>query len=334
VDYQQYEQFILIFTSIVWEALPFIVLGVLIGGIFEEFVPQQAVAKVIPRSRLLAIALGGLLGLVFPMCDCGIVVVMRRLLRKGLPLGVCVSYMLAGPIINVVVILSTLYAFNTPERSASIFHGPEYVALLRCGMGYIVAFNIGVLVDWLQRKNGNEALIAPNVLKGLNANLQATDEDDGPRSWRQRLSNISATSLNDFVDIMAFLIIGAALAAGIRFAVHTRDIQAPAEVVILITMGLAFLVCLCSEADAFIAAAFPATWPAASKIAFLVLGPMLDIKLVLMYTRVFRPRLILIISIAIIVQVFLLSVALHYGYEPAYAWIHDLIQTPIPTTTK
>src|SRR6188508_306770 len=101
--------------------MPFIVLGVVIAGLLEEFVPQQAIARVIPRSRLVAIGLGGMLGAVFPMCECGIIVVMKRLLRKGLPLSVCVSYMLAGPIINVVVMLSTYAAFNTPDRTMSIF---------------------------------------------------------------------------------------------------------------------------------------------------------------------------------------------------------------------
>src|SRR5438477_4644636 len=107
-----YETLILIFTAIIYEALPFIVLGVVLAGILEEFVPQQAIAKIIPRNRVLAIGLGGILGIVFPMCECGIIVVMKRLLRKGLPLSVCVSYMLAGPIINVVVMSSTYVAFT------------------------------------------------------------------------------------------------------------------------------------------------------------------------------------------------------------------------------
>src|SRR5215813_13147099 len=97
------KDFIVIFTSILYEALPFIVLGAVVAGMLEELVPQRIVAKIIPRSRVLAIAIGGLLGLLFPMCECGIIPVMRRLLRKGVPLSCCVCYMLAGPIINVVV---------------------------------------------------------------------------------------------------------------------------------------------------------------------------------------------------------------------------------------
>ena len=83
-----YKRLLLDFTSIIYEALPFIVLGVVLAGLLEEFVPQQFMSRVMPKSRVLGIGLGALLGSIFPMCECGIVVVMRRLLRKGLPLEI------------------------------------------------------------------------------------------------------------------------------------------------------------------------------------------------------------------------------------------------------
>src|SRR5438034_11037621 len=92
--------------------MPFIVLGSIIAGVLEEMVPQQFMARFVPKNRFFAISMGALLGLIFPMCECGIVPVMRRLLRKGLPLSTCIAYMLAGPIINVVVIASTFVAFH------------------------------------------------------------------------------------------------------------------------------------------------------------------------------------------------------------------------------
>src|SRR5438270_13795705 len=135
-----YESLTLAFTSIIYEALPFIVLGVVLAGLLEEFVPQQAIAKIIPRNRVLAIGLGGLLGIVFPMCECGIIVVMKRLLRKGLPLSVCVAYVLCGPVINVVVLTSTYVAFNPPQASDYIYRGgPVTVVLLRGGLAFVVA---------------------------------------------------------------------------------------------------------------------------------------------------------------------------------------------------
>src|SRR5258708_33870256 len=125
--------------------MPLIVLGVLIAGLLEEFVPQQALAKIVPKNRVVAIALGGFLGVVFPMWECGIIPVMRRLLRKGLPLSSCICYMLAGPIINVVVVMSTWIAFSgtrdEPTQGAESFHqlGSFGMVLLRMGLGYLVA---------------------------------------------------------------------------------------------------------------------------------------------------------------------------------------------------
>src|SRR5258708_34240281 len=95
--------------------MPFIVLGAVVAGILEELVPQRWIAKLVPRSRFLAILIGGLLGLLFPMCECGIIPVMRRLLRKGLPVSCCTAYLLAGPILNVVVMLSPYMAFEGKE---------------------------------------------------------------------------------------------------------------------------------------------------------------------------------------------------------------------------
>ncbi len=124
--------------------------------------------------------------------------------------------------------------------------------------------------------------------------------------------------MHDFVDITVFLIIGALLAASARIFITpermgelSRQHFIPA---ILLMMGLAIVVTLCSEADAFVAASFVTLRPSA-KLAFLVLGPMLDFKLYFMYTRIFRPRLIVTIYVAIITQVFVYSVGVHYLWE-------------------
>ena len=142
------------------------------------------------------------------------------------------------------------------------------------------------------------------------------DADIAAKTWKDRLNNITQTALHDFVDIMAFLVLGAILAAGGKFAMRQtnfdRFVQDSPALAILIMMAVAVLFCLCSEADAFVAANFPMFWPPASKLAFLVLGPMLDLKLYLMYTRVFRTRLIFTIILSVVIQVFTYTMMLHY----------------------
>src|SRR5262245_59661569 len=182
--------------------MPFIILGAVSAGVLEELVPQQLIARLIPRSRFLAIALSSLLGLVFPMCECGIVPVMRRLLRKGLPLSCCIAYMLAGPIINGVVILSTWVAFAAHEN------GSVTVAFRIIG-GFLVAFGTAMVIEWQYKIHG-DALLRP-IARPQHRHVENDgDNNNGPaekKSAWTRIGNITSTSLHDFVDITIFLIL-------------------------------------------------------------------------------------------------------------------------------
>lgn len=346
------------FVGILYEALPFIILGAIISGFLEEFVPQRLISRFLPRRKIFSIMIGGLLGIIFPMCECGIVPVMRRLLRKGLPLSCCIAYLLAGPIINVVVMLSTYAAFTRPESqekppvveelspSLGILGGysaakqvPQptqetstpaptstpagdsaiWMVCLRVGMAYLIAITTALIVDWQYEKHGN-SLLTPGAIPPV-----ATDDEEQAIERRplwDRLSNVSHTTLNDFIDIMAFLIIGALLAATVRISLGEDQVEglanSPAVVSILAMMALAVVLCLCSEADAFLAASFQQLPPAA-KLSFLVLGPMMDIKLYFLYTRIFRPRLIWTIISAVVLQVLFYSLLVHWfwsSYQP------------------
>jgi uncharacterized membrane protein YraQ (UPF0718 family) len=323
VETNQIQDFFIQSSSILYEALPFIVLGAIVAGILEELVPQQLVAKILPRSRVAAILIGGLLGLIFPMCECGIIPVMRRLLRKGVPLSACVCYMLAGPIINVVVMLSTYYAFSgmegKPTTAGSVRDlGGLSMMSLRVGLGYLVAVGTSLIVEWQYRKHGNK-LLAPLAVPDLKTEAdvlsdvaEAKEKQRVP--WLRRISNISETALHDFVDITVFLILGALLSASVRLLIpkeHLSDIAANYPLAILIMMGTAIFLCLCSEADAFVAASF-SQMPPSAKIAFLVLGPMLDFKLYMMFTRVFRLRLIWVIIPSVVIQVYIYGLIVHW----------------------
>jgi uncharacterized membrane protein YraQ (UPF0718 family) len=333
------KDFILNFYSILIEALPFIILGAIIAGILEELVPQSLVTRIIggleavlPRGlvRVGAILIGGLLGLVFPMCECGIIPVMRRLLRKGLPLSCCTAYLLAGPIINVVVMLSTYVAFSAQDTTPTALTGKQmngwWMMGMRMFLGYLVAVGTSLIVERQYRKYGDE-LLTPLARPPKTQTAAVADEDDNGNgaarvsAW-QRLSNIAETALHDFVDITVYLIIGALLASLARqWLGHERMANLAAQhwlPAILIMMGLAIVLCLCSEADAFVAASFSALRPSA-KLAFLVLGPMLDFKLYFMYTRVFRPRLIWTIILSVVVQVFVYAVLVHFWWEGTFS---------------
>ena len=317
--FRDVQDFVLNFSSILWEALPFIVLGAIIAGILEELLPQTLITRLMPKAALPAVMIGGALGLIFPMCECGIVVVMRRLLRKGLPLSCCVSYMLAGPIVNVIVLFSTYVALDP-------HYGWPAVAL-RAGMGYSIACVTGLVVHTLHRRTGTAALLKEASLPPPSPKSISLTVIDGPadeevapkKSWLKRLDNISATTLHDFMDITVFLTLGALLAAFAKVVVTPEDIQTLTReapfLAIPAMMVLAVVLCLCSEADAFVAASFT-EMSLSSKMAFLVLGPMLDLKLLLMYTRVFRWKLIATIVTCTVSLTLITSIVLHQVYDP------------------
>jgi uncharacterized membrane protein YraQ (UPF0718 family) len=280
------------------------------------------------QRRHLAIAMSGLLGLVNPMCDCGIIVVMRRLLRKGMPLSCCTAYILAGPIINVLVMATTYQAFAARQGTA-----PGAVPLswgmlgLRLLLGYVVAVVTGFIVERQFRRFGDK-LLAPtlNTPSGLPLIEGDEYEHPPPQSLWQRVSNISETALHDFVDVSVFLILGALLAASVREYLDPGKVESVSQdqpvFAIVLMMGMAFLITLCSETDAFVIASF--TLAPAAKLAFLVFGPMLDLKLFFMYTRVFRPRLMWTIILSMALQVFLYSYITHLlltHYAPSWGTV-------------
>lgn len=326
-------RFLVIFQSIVFEAIPFIVMGALISGTLEELLPQQWFARMIPKRRWLAVLGCTFLGLIFPMCECGIVVVMRRLLSKGLPLGCATAYMLAAPIVNPIVILSTYAAFSGEQRLDKISN--EQMTSLRVGGAIVVAFTVGMIVNGLAKRLGTANLVQP--IRGVARYHEASDEavtseaaatpppaTGPPKSLRQRLWNISEVTLHDFVDITCYLIIGAMLAASLqtfRLLELAPGLTSNAVFSILLMMLVSVALCLCSEADAFVAANLPIPVELAlsSKLAFLLLGPMLDIKLYFMYTRVFKTRLIWTIIGSVFVLVFLFCVVVHYLNRAAVA---------------
>src|SRR5271154_1920651 len=108
----RFDDFAVSFLSVLFEGIPFLLLGSLISGFVDVFVSSERIARLLPKSASASILLCGLLGLVFPMCECGSVVVIRRFLKKGLPLSSAVTYMLATPIVSPIVALSTYAAFK------------------------------------------------------------------------------------------------------------------------------------------------------------------------------------------------------------------------------
>ena len=137
------EGFTIVFLCIILEALPFVMVGAFVASIIQIFVSEQTIAKIIPKNRFVGLIAASLMGIIFPVCECAIVPIMTRLIKKGVPLNIAVTFMLAVPIVNPVVLTSTYYAFP----------GQTYMVFLRGFLGLISAILIGYLIGIIQDKN-------------------------------------------------------------------------------------------------------------------------------------------------------------------------------------
>ena len=280
------------FLSILLEGAPFLLGGAILSGLLEEFLPQSLMTRLLPMNPRTAIVVSGLLGMIFPVCECGIVPVVRRLLRKGLPVSCGVTYMLAAPIVNPLVILSTLAAFRG--------QGALEMTLLRFGIGLTVA----ILAGWVVSFAAPFSILRPGLLG------READHDHGhaAASPIDRLTNVTNVASRDFLDVAVYFVIGAAAAALFGTAVNQEIILPLAEnppLAITSLMALASVLSVCSTTDAFIAATLT-TFPMAAKLAFLVFGPMLDFKLLFLYGAAFSRRFILLLAAGLFVVIGLL----------------------------
>ena len=279
------------FLSILLEGMPFLLGGAILSGLLEEFLPQSLMTRLLPRNPRVAVLVSGLLGVIFPVCECGIVPVVRRLMRKGLPVSCGITYMLAAPIVNPLVVLSTLAAFRG--------QGAWEMTLMRFGLGLSVA----VIAGWICSYFTPLSILRPGLLAPEGEDHE--NHHDKGRSILDRLQNIAGVASRDFLDVSVYFVIGAAAASLFSTAVNQEIILPLASnppLAIASLMGLASVLSVCSTTDAFIAATLT-TFPMAAKLAFLVFGPMLDFKLLFLYGSAFTKRFILSLAIGLFVVI-------------------------------
>jgi uncharacterized protein len=286
----------LYFTAIILEAGGFVLLGSMVGSLIEEFIPETLIPRLIGKRPVAGILIAGLVGLAFPVCECAIIPVARKLIQKGIPPAAAVAFILAVPIVNPVVAFSTYMAF----------YGNLGITLLRMAGGYSIAVFIAMLaLKWTPKII---PAAAPGHSHHEHHNHACTHCAGIPAGKSNRLERIVAHTWEEFAEVSVFLIIGALISAVFRATVSFGYLDGLSRLPAgptLFMMAAAFLLNLCSEADAFVASGFSSAIPAAGLLAFMVLGPMLDIKLLAMYHTIFNRKTIRVLSVLIIVCVFL-----------------------------
>ncbi|RYD32456.1 MAG: hypothetical protein EOP85_21725 [Verrucomicrobiaceae bacterium] len=320
------QDFALAFLSILFEGAPFILLGTLISGFIDIYLPAGTMDRFLPKNKFLAVLTAGLMGAVFPVCECAVVPVIRRLVKKGLPVSCGLTYMLAAPIVNPITALSTWKAFQG--------QGAGMMTCSRLLLGFLIAVAVGMIVSKLSLGS----VLKPSLVDSLEKDAAKNDDrqehhhhdhdhdhhghsccghDHGDHghhhhhhdepSGGHRLVAAFRSAMKDFVDVAVYFSIGVAITALFNTGIApgaewldslaTNQVAAPAAL-----MALAFILSLCSTSDAFIAATLDKfSWGA--KLAFLTYGPMMDVKLLFLYQTVLKKRFIVFLALGLFIAI-------------------------------
>lgn len=295
---QSFLQMNTIFISILIEALPFVTLGVLISGIIQIFLTEDMIARIIPKNQILAVLFASFFGMFFPSCECGIVPIVKRLVAKGVPISAGVAFMLTAPIINPVVLFATYVAFGNNLK----------MTLLRAGGALVVSITVGVIIAYFYKDHPLKEKLVDHP-----HDHHHHHHPEQKTSFMKKIWKTLEHAVEEFFSMGKYLVIGSLIAAAVQTYVKTSTLvsigQGPASSSIVM-MALAFILSLCSEADAFIASSFRSTFATSSLIAFLVFGPMVDMKNLMMMLATFKKKLVLMIISTVIVVVFLYSLVI------------------------
>jgi uncharacterized membrane protein YraQ (UPF0718 family) len=250
-----------VFIAVFIQALPFLVLGVLLSAVLAVFVPPSFFARALPRRPALAVPVAGMAGVVLPGCECASVPVAGALVRRGVTPAAALTFLLSAPAINPIVLTATAVAFpNNPEMVLARFVASLLVA---CAMG------------WLWLRLGRSGWLRPPARPSFEG------QGKGAAFW--------GSVRHDVMHAGGFLVVGAMAAATLKVVVPASWLQAVASHPVLSILALAVLAVLlsiCSEADAFVAASL-SQFSLTARLAFLVVGPMIDLKLFAMQAATF-----------------------------------------------
>lgn len=286
------QDFLTFLISIVVEALPFVVLGIMVSVAVQVWLPEGWLLRRLPKCRWARQVTISLFGVFVPVCECGNVPLARGLLVQGLSASESLVFLLAAPVLNPVTIITTQQAFaNDPVVLAGRMAG-----------GFVIANVVG----WVFMRRRRDELLQPDFIKTCQISRHIHE-----RRWARSLELFR----HEASHILPALLFGAAAAALVQVAV-------PRE--ILLTLGsnpawsiaamlvLAFVISICSNVDAFFALAFKDTFTAGSLVSFLVFGPMIDIKLLSLMRTTYQPKVLMQVSLLVLLMSAAIGLGVNY----------------------
>lgn len=284
-DYPMLHSVLVVFLGLFLESIPFLFLGAIASSFIQLFISEEIIQRMIPKRPLTAIFAAIAAALIIPVCECAIIPVVRRLIQKGVPVHAGVVLLVTAPILNVIVFGSTYYAF---QNNPSILYG----RIILCVMTAIIA---GLFIHIFSTKD----VVKEDKLELVQGHVH----DSQSSKWTSFIDHTS----QEFFMVGRYFIIGALFASVFQVFMDRSvmaDIgQAPIKGTALM-MGIAFVLSLCSSADAFVAASFSHSFLPGSILGFLVFGPMLDLKNVLIMMSCFKRSFVVTYVLLIFAVVF------------------------------
>ncbi|MEH1942471.1 MAG: permease [Nostoc sp.] len=316
-----------LFLSLLVEAMPFLLLGVLFSSLLLFFVDERKLVEKMPKNPLLGALVGSTIGFLFPVCECGNVPVARRFLIQGVPTPVAIGFLLAAPTINPVVIWSTWTAFR--DQPEIVVLRVVFSLAIATIIGYVFSFQKDLnpiiqpaIARYMKfnppaqpetkrrgkRYQVKEEAAIPNILQSgtyilggkvniplrIDANFVQPNSISTPnKPLADKLRLVVDNSIQEFRELGGVMVLGSAIAAAIQ-------VLAPRELILSLGAGpitsivvmliLAVVVSICSTVDSFFALSFASTFSSGSLLAFLVFGPMIDIKGIGLMLSIFKPK--------------------------------------------
>ena len=292
----------IIFTSIFFESLPFLLLGSLISSIIETYISNETICKFIPKNKILGAITGVFLGFFIPTCDCAVIPISKRLLKKKVPINVSISFMLASPIINPIVLLSTYNAFYKTN--------PE-IFWYRLLLGIIISLLIGIIIDIIFNKKQviRNSIIDDECCDSCKNEFEDILEENYKHNLKSDFLKICRHTAYDLFEVVKYLMFGCLLASLVQVLLPRTILLVFNEnyfLSIIILMLFAYLISLCSTADSFVGKSLLLSFNKSSIIAYLLLGPMIDIKNTIVLLGNYKKKFVwtLISLIFIIIYIF------------------------------
>lgn len=297
----KFQKFYTVFISILIQGLPFILVGSFVASVIQIYISKDAFIKIFSKNIFLSCTIAAFAGLFFPICDCGTIPVVKGLMKKKIPIGAGITFMLAAPIVNPIAILSTIYAFQ----------GMKSVVTSRIAAGIIIAISVGLIMHFFTKKD-EEILNDSTDLISCNCGC-CNHENNHSESKFEKIKSVFIHTGEEFFNTGKFMIIGTFLSSIFQnVALLNNNMYLPNDnkSSLIFMILLSFLLSVCSTSDAFVAKGFLKQFSINSVMGFLVVGPMLDIKNTIMLLGNFKKKFVLKLIFFILIMSFVVLINL------------------------